>query len=150
LQQVQMAVAPAGVAPVHLLQALTVQIGMGVVAVAHEESVARQAKVRTDRLNMQLMPKARSDWDVRHLASPVTGGGIMLDRIEQLFLLARAQGLPEAQWPSFVLDLLLAQGQAIRKEGRALGAEEMRAEIARDCANFCAGRLPMLVALMVA
>jgi hypothetical protein len=46
----------------------------------------------SERLNTHLMTKARSSNDIAYLASPVSGGGVQVNRFEQLFLLNRSQG----------------------------------------------------------
>ena len=53
-----------------------------------DEALTPKAKKHTDKLNAVLMDKARSSADIPNLASPVTGGGVMVNRFQQLFLLA--------------------------------------------------------------
>lgn len=51
----------------------------------------QKAKASVKKLNAHLMDVARSSADNYYLASPVTGGGVTVDRFSQLFLMARAQ-----------------------------------------------------------
>jgi hypothetical protein len=150
IAEIEAGLAASGIVPAQLFQAVTVLVGTGDLAVAQDPSATMQAKPRTDRLNAWLMRKARSDWDVEVLASPVTGGGVPLDRIEQLFLLARAEGRPRTEWSTLVHTLLSSHGQSLQRDGRTLAGEEMRMALDRECQEFCERRLPILAALMVA
>ena len=64
----------------------------GHVALVQEEAHISKSRKHTERLNAQLMHKARGSNDVSYLASPVTGGGIVVGRFVQLFLLSMLQG----------------------------------------------------------
>jgi hypothetical protein len=76
------------------------------------------------------------------MASPVTGGGVVVSRFEQLFLLAKAHDLKEpsdqARW---VWDLLQRQGQRLLKDGKAIeSADENLAELVRQAKQFADDR----------
>jgi hypothetical protein len=90
--------------------------------------------------------------ELNYLASPVTGGGIMLTRFPQLFLLALTEGNTQPQeWAKFVWDILSAQGQRIVKEGEKLSTEaENIAELNRQAIIFDEQQLPILRALAIA
>ena len=82
----------------------------------------------------------------------MTGGGILIYRIVQLFLLARAQGKKTSkEWVKFTWQVIQAQGQRLLKDGAPLQSpEENLAEIERQASEFERLRLPVLVALKVA
>ncbi len=87
-----------------------------------------------------------------YLASPVTGGGVAVNRFQQLFLLAMRQGrkLP-AEWAALVSELLAVQGQKIVKEGRTIeSADETIAELSAQAQAFSDAQLPILKALGIA
>jgi hypothetical protein len=89
--------------------------------------------------------------DIGYLASPVTGGGIAVTQIQQLFLIARQNGskLP-SEWASYCWQALAAQGQKLIKEGKVLEtAEDNLAELGRQAREFAEKRLPILLALQV-
>lgn len=88
-------------------------------------------KDRTDRLNRALWAQALVSDDVAASVSPVTGSGVHVTRIEQLFLAA-----------------LVRQGDPITTAADVLGAEH-RDQIAGLLKGFEARRLPLLKALGV-
>lgn len=135
-----------------ILEVVMVLMGMGVLAPAQDETVVAKVKKHTDRLNTYLMSKVRSNNDLKFLVSPVTGGGILVERFEQLFLRAKQQGhQTPAEWAKFVWSLLDMQGQRLGKDGQSINSEEESIQILLDQAElFAEKRLPMLKALQIA
>ena len=86
------------------------------------------------------------------MASPVTGGGIAVGRIQQLFLLSIGQGKKQPQeWVQDTWALLKSQGHRIVKAGQTLQADdENLAEITQMAADFQAKALPALKGLRIA
>lgn len=102
----------------------------------------------TRRFNAAVLEKARYSADLNYLASPVTGGGLAVDRFQQLFLLALAN--KEKDPADFVWRLLAAQGQRLVKEGKTLeSAEDNLAELRLRYTSF-EKRLPTLKSLGIA
>lgn len=114
-----------------------------------DEKTIDNAKPRTDKLNAQLISRARCNNDIAYLASPVTGGGKFVSRFSQLFLLARASGRkhPE-ECGAFAWKILADQGQRIVVSGKILETpEENLAEMTSDARIFADKHLPALKAL---
>ncbi len=126
-----------------LRQALTVLVGAGHVQPCLPAQDEARRQQRTKAFNAAVMRRAEWSGDLGYLASPVTGGGIMVDRFEQMFLSTLAhKGVDPAEraWT-----LLSAQGQKIIKEGKPLEtAEENLAELRSRAAAFAEKRLPLL------
>lgn len=144
--------AEAGIALNQVASAVAILVGANYLAVVvrDDETIAK-AKPTVDRLNVLLAQKSRAGLGIGSLASPVIGGGFAVDRFEQLFLIARAQGqqTPEL-WAQSVYNLLAAQGQRLVKEGRELEtAEDNIAELLEHAQAFEA-RLPILRAVGIA
>ena len=135
-----------------LVEAVIVLSGSTAMQPVQDAEGSRKAKPYSDRLNSYLMELARASAEVGQLASPVTGGGFGVNRLEQLFLLARAQGRRQpGEWAQAAWQLLQAQGQRIRKEGMRLEtAEENLAELTRQAQAFAEKRVPILKALGIA
>jgi len=76
----------------------------------------------------------------------------MVNRFQQLFLLALSQGKNKpAEWANFTWQLLGAQGQRILKEGKALETrEEDLAELTSQAMEFAEKVLPVMKALGIA
>src|SRR5690606_17095276 len=102
LGQLEQAVQRSNVSFVQLMQAVMVLSGAGVLLPTQDETATNQARKRTDRLNKHLMHNARSSNELTYLASPLTGGGLQVSRLHQLFLLARASGQKQpADWAQY-------------------------------------------------
>ena len=152
LGQLELALKDKAVAFAPLMQAVMVLAGVGHLAAVQDETLIPKARKHTDKLNAHLIDKARGSKDISFLASPVTGGGVSVNRFQQLYLLAIKQGKKEpAQWAQYVWTLLEAQGQKIIKEGKMLEtAEENLAELSAQAQTFADKQLPILRALGVA
>jgi hypothetical protein len=133
----------------HVTQALLVLTGAGYAYPAPEPS--RQGKARCAALNRHICERARSSANLSFLASPVCASGLLVSRFQQLFLLAGHHGRksPKDQ-AQFVWDLLSAQGQRIKKDGKTLEtAEQNLDEILSQATEFADKRLPVLKGLGV-
>ena len=134
-----------------LLQATLILTGAGHLSPVQADKVTQKAKKTSERLNAHLLQQARGSADVQFLASPVTGGGIQVNRFQQLFLLAHSQGHKQStDWAKQTWQLLQAQGQRLIKEGTPIeSSEENLAELSRQAEEFAAKQLPILRALGV-
>ncbi len=133
-----------------LTQAVTVLSGAGHLSAAQANSP--QAAKTAKTINTHLMHKARGSNDVGYLASPVTGGGVPINRFQQLFLLSMQQGKKQAaDWAKDTWAILSAQGQRLLKEGQTLEtAEDNMAELTAQAQVFAEKQLPILKALQIA
>jgi hypothetical protein len=80
-----------------LLQAVSILCGKGALHLAQSDEHISQAREKTRRLNQHLLQKARANDEIQFLASPVTGGGILIQGYEMLFLLALQFGHQTSQ-----------------------------------------------------
>ncbi len=151
IAQLEQAVADKGIVFAHLMQAIVVLSGVGHLGAVQDDAVIGKSKKYTDKLNSFLITKARSSGDISFLASPVIGGGVVVGRFQQLFILALSQGKkkPEEQ-AEVVWQILSAQGQKILKDGKTLETpEENLAELIAQAKVFAEKQLPILKALQV-
>ncbi|MEO6339013.1 MAG: methyltransferase regulatory domain-containing protein, partial [Caulobacteraceae bacterium] len=96
--------------------------------------------------NTALMNRAKDRGDLVFLASPVTGGGLLVPRFDQLFLFARRQKQPNP--PQFVWEVMSLQGQKLIRDGKTLEtAEENLAQLRIEYEAFVAKRLSVLTQL---
>ena len=126
--------------------------GTGQLAAVQDEAAITKSRRHTDKLNAHLMDKSRGSNDISYLASPVTGGGHIVGRFQQMFLLALAQGKKQpADWAQYAWQVLAAQGQKLVNEGRTLeSSEENVAELTAQATAFASKHLPILKALQIA
>jgi SAM-dependent methyltransferase len=150
--QIEKQVAEQGVNFTQLKEILTVLVGTQSVHLAQDERAVGKAKSTTDALNQHLMMLSRSTGDVHYLASPVTGGGYMVPRFQQLFLLSRLGGAKTAaEIAATTWRVLEAQGQRIIKEGKPLPTvEDNVAHLTAEAEAFLHTQLPILRALGIA
>jgi methyltransferase-like protein len=134
-----------------VVQAAMVLVGAGHIASVQSESQVAKAKQASAKLNETLIDKARFSAEITFLASPVTGGGIAVNRFQQLFLLAMRNGKKQPQeWASEVWSVLAAQNQRLLKEGKTLeSAEDNIQELVNQANDFARKRLPILKALEI-
>lgn len=134
-----------------LVQATMIMIGAGHIAPVQDDAVIARTKAQTDKLNVHLMDKARSNMEINHLASPVTGGGVSISRFQQLFLSALKQGKKQSdEWADYTWNFLVAQSQKIVKDGKPLQTpDENIAELRTQAREFTDKRLALLKNLKV-
>ena len=132
-----------------LFEALAVLIGTDQAELAQVPTAAGRAACK--RLNAHLIDLARTSLDVEYLASPVTGGGVPVSRIQQLFLLAMQRGKQDVVLQAeFVWQILASQGHRLVVAGQPLeGDAESIAELTRNAEEFVAKRLPILQAMEI-
>lgn len=148
LREIELAVANASVPLAPLINALAVLVGMNAVVVAQPDEAIKRAKGPTAKLNAALMQEATMSGVVNYLASPVTGGGVTINRFSQMFLAARAQGLkgPE-EWAKATYQTLAAQGQKLNRNGVPLDSAQESVALLLPDAQELERRLPILQAL---
>lgn len=112
-----------------LLQAAMVSTGAGHLHPVQDDESNSTTKKATSAINKSILNRARANGDIQYLSSPLTGGGIVVSRVQQLFLLAKQSGrkTPD-EWARFAWDLLSVQGQRILKDGKALETPEENLE----------------------
>lgn len=94
---------------------------------------------------------AQAGGDIEHLASPVTGGGVPVDRIGQLFMLAvlEQQHTPE-DIVDFVWRSINALGKQLIIDGEPVtDVQAGRRQLQQQAIRFFVERLPLLQALQV-
>ena len=134
-----------------LLQTMMVLTGKGDVGPVQADEMCAASQASTRKLNAALMSRARGSDEITYLASPVSGGGVPLTRIQQLFLLALSQGQEApGDWAKFAWETLRGVGQRLRKNGQLLEtSEENLSELVDQAQRFADQRLPALRVLQV-
>jgi len=151
LGQIEQEVKKKDVTFAQLMQAVLLLSGAGHLDLVQDERVIAKAKKQTDKLNAHLCKKARGSNELTYLASPVTGGGVAVNRFQQMFLVSIAQGLKQpADWAQAVWQVLDIQGQKVSKEGKVMETpEENLTELTAQAQSFAEKLLPILKALQV-
>lgn len=152
LGQIEQAVINKGITFNQVVQAVMVLAGTGNVTAVQEDAVMEKVMCQTRRMNAFLCNKARGSGDINYLASPVTGGGVAVGRVQQLFLLAASQGKTQpAEWAAYAWQIISAQGQRLMKDGKPLEtADGNVAELNAMAQTFADKHLPILKNLGIA
>jgi SAM-dependent methyltransferase len=131
-----------------VLEALAALVGVEYVQPALDEATEQDRVPTTQAFNLAVMSTAKVSNDLQFLASPITGGAIHVDRISQLFLLARRVGRA-ADATRFAWDTLRSAGTSMLKDGGAVceTPEENLAELEKKRAAFESRELPILTSL---
>jgi hypothetical protein len=113
------------------------------------EQVITQVTPKTQRLNAYFQHLARDNNNIGYAASPVSGQGVEVPRMQQLFLGARASGRKEpTEWAMYAWEVMSAQHQRLTKEGKTLEEPaDMIAELTLRAKDFARDELPILCAL---
>jgi SAM-dependent methyltransferase len=148
LQHIETCVSDRGIQLAHIVKAVMLLIGAGVLLNAQDDATIQAARPVAARLNAGICELARNHGDVQFLASPVSGSGIRVPRVPQLLLLARLHHLRQpVQWAEFAHAALTASTagcQASHAPGPDL------AELIAQAHHFAEVQLPILQALSVA
>lgn len=132
-----------------LIQAVMVLVGKGALMAVQGKPAADKARARVVKLNSYLCYHARGSADINYLASPVTGGGVLVYRFFQLFLLAKKFGKTKpVDLAEFVWGIIAPQGQRLVIDGKTLqDKEENLAELTDQATKFTEKWLPIYKAL---
>ncbi len=135
-----------------VISALIVLVHRGLIQPCQSEEAASSMKARCDRLNDYLCEKAKYSGNVTTLASPVTGGGVGVDRFGQMFLNTYKQGRHDADAIArLVWENISSQGQCVITSKKRLETEEENLSYIEDEAQrFLEKVLPILKALQIA
>ncbi|MEQ1889481.1 MAG: class I SAM-dependent methyltransferase [Alphaproteobacteria bacterium] len=152
LSQIEQLVKDKNINIAQLREAAIILCGSGFLHPAQEDRQIVKAKPHTDRLNAFLIDKSRSSNDVTHLASPVTGGGIVVPRFNQMFLKAKTLGKKTpVEWADMTWQILASQGQRILKDGATLQSPQANLdELTTQAKSFAEINLPSLKTLGIA
>jgi hypothetical protein len=123
---------------VSLTDAIKVLVGRGDLQPALPEDGDAKREASTRGFNAAVLARATQSAEFGYLASPVTGGGVRVDRIAQIYLRGRREGAD----PATLLAKLL-EGAA-SPDGKVLSPDEARAAVQKESARIGNDILPLL------
>ena len=134
-----------------ILQAMAALVGANYLRAAQDVECRNNAKLSARKINEVFLKATQSSNDIQYMASPVTGGGIPADRIDQLFIKSLLLGKETAkEWADEAWELLASEGRRLVKEGVKLETEEEnKTELFMRAEEFSKIRLPVLKALEI-
>ena len=135
-----------------IYQSMMILMGMRHLEPIPDCECSDRLRFQTKQLNAFLCSQVQQGKDIDFLASPVTGGGIEVSRIEQSFLSSLAQGETEPlKWAEKALSQVSAQRLTDDNRANSLDTPANQHEVLLAEATFFAQkRLPILKALGIA
>jgi len=151
IQEIEANVAAKEISLPQVIQVVMALSGSGHISSVQTDEQMSQSKLKAQKLNQTIIEKARFSADINFLASPLTGGGIEVNRFEQLFLLANTQGKTQPQeWAQSAWLILDALNQKLVKDGKAIDSDEDNLqELIFRAQSFETKRLPIIKALQM-
>lgn len=150
LGQLEDIVKPKGISFSQLMQACFVLMGQDHLHPVMDANEATKSRKCTDRLNAYLLSRAGGNGYIYYLASPVTGGGFAVSRLEQLFLQAiyRGERMP-VEWSEHAKVVLKAHQETHGGFEFPDLKEFALNDLTREAEHFARHRLPVLKALQI-
>gem|GEM_PF-1516239 len=135
-----------------IIQAVIILIGANYASPVQDDAVIQKAKRNSDQINKAIVMKSRASGQIAYLASPVTGGGIFIQRFQQLFVFAFITGYKSPQeMARFVWGILASQAQKLLRDGKAIESDDENiTELKKQAEAFAEKQLPILKALQIA
>ncbi|CAB3641337.1 hypothetical protein LMG24238_00294 [Paraburkholderia sediminicola] len=152
LADIENSVRERGITLPFIVKAVTLLVGAGVLLNVQGEAHVELARPSSDRLNAAICEQALEHGDIQFLVSPVSGSGVLIPRVPQLFLLARRRHLSEpTQWAEFAEAALHTNPMpANTTEGVSVSPLNARDELIAKANRFAEIHLPILKALGIA
>lgn len=138
-----------GITLAQIHEACLLLVDKGSLVSAQSPAITALRRPHTDRLNQRLLRQARGGSEVAVLASPVTGSGVPVARIRQLFVSAVIDGMDSPrEWAQHAWHLMKSSQQSMSKpDGTQLSEQEHWDELNNQAVEFRDHRLPLLRAL---
>lgn len=114
-----------GIAFSKLLEVVLHLTAKGLLQPAQDEDALTKAQSSSDKLNGELLKSILQGRKNPYLASPVTGGGVTVHPLMQLFLLAASQeGSTPEDWAKFVWQIYAERGEKLVHNGKPIMSDE--------------------------
>jgi hypothetical protein len=124
-----------------LTDAIKVLVGRGDLQPALPAENEAERATSTSGLNAAVMAQATESGDLGYLASPVTGGGVRVDQLTQLYLQAKKASCED---PAGVLAAIAARGAVVGRDSIKLGPDETLAAITKQVGRIEQRIMPLL------
>ena len=132
------------------VEAAVILCSKNALCAAQDEDTIERSIPSALRLNSQILKLTLAGEPINFLASPVTGGGVYIDRVQQLFLNGKQRNCQDTEaLAEFASSVLASNGQYVVKEGKTLGVAEGRDELTTQAKAFEMKTLPILRELKV-
>ena len=137
--------------PAALENILVLLVNAGKISPCQSSDAVNKVENQCHALNKHICERAKFADEIQFLASPLTGGGISLNRFERIFTAAIFDGKSTVEEiADYCWKVFQSQRQVLTVEGKQLlTAEENIAEFKKGVKPFLENRLPVLKTLKV-
>ncbi len=135
-----------------VLRVVAIFIAKEDLALANSDEVIEQVSHTCERLNTYLLARGTIADDVNYMVSPLTGGGVLVPNIEQLYLVGGRRKLPDpVSWMKFAWDVNYSRigGLLGNEPGSTMPDDEFGTELAVHVDQWAGKKLPILLALKI-
>ena len=135
-----------------VLRVIAILIAKEDLALANSDEVIEQVRHNCERLNTYLLARGTIADDVNYMVSPLTGGGILVPNVEQLYLVGRRRKLPDpVSWMKFAWDVNYSRigGILSGEPGSTMPDDDFGDELAAHVHQWAGEKLPILLALKI-
>lgn len=118
-----------------LLEGIVILLSMNYIKLAHT-SPSQSAIDKSYRFNQFVIQNSDIDYKIGFLSSPVTGSGIPVNRVWQIFLKAISEGKKtQKEYEKYAFDILKNKGEKLIKNGKVLESERDNEKEIHDLAD---------------
>jgi len=151
LRDLRSALVPVNMNMSQMLQAITLLVGMGEVAIVSRSANDKDVIERSQSLNKMVMARNLVEYNLEFLSSAVTGGGIRIDRMHQVLLLNIKSASESAEHVSkYISEYLSLRGQKLVVDGEAvLDSTREHNEIFKIASDFLEKYLKIYISLKI-
>lgn len=135
-----------------LFEAIIIFVSSNYVLPCQSDAAVELVKKSCDKLNAHICERSNFGGEFNFLASPLTGCGIALNQLQQIFLAQYKSGLTSSdELAGGVWNVLARQGRAMILQGKTLKTPEENINFLSDLAKeFLSKNIPILKALLLA
>jgi len=134
-----------------ILQCIMVLIGKRSLGLVHEEDCIKSIQGKTNKINKYLINHAFGSDEIRYIVSPRTLTGIIVGRIEKMFIASMQLGKNNTKdWAIYAWETITSQGQRVLKNNKEIkDKKEGTIFLTEKAEDFKKKRVPILKALMI-
>ena len=134
-----------------VLEALYILVGNGTLSLAYDQKNAKQRFQKTNPLNKYFMEKSVNATYVNYMVSPLTGSGIPVGRVEQIFIKLYGEKVENVKdLAAKVQQILETRGQTLTIEGAAVEhGQALEEALLKAAQRFKDHLLPIYKSLML-
>ena len=152
LYDIHKAVKDQGITLHQVLRVIAILISKEDLALANSDEVIEQVRHTCERLNTYLLARGTIADDVNYMVSPLTGGGVLVPNVEQLYLVGRRRKLPDpVSWMKFAWDVNYSRigGILVGEPGSTMPDDDFGDELREHVHQWAGEKLPILLALKI-